>query len=85
MNSWSDSFKALFFGPGWQPGTPRLGDPNAVPDHIVRPKYNPKSSTIVDCYLLLHFIIVIYLHQTLTVHYAVSNFNLNFYHKNYIF
>ena len=72
METWSESLKAVFYGPGWQPGTPRLGNLNAVPDPVNRPKYDSKTSTIVDYYLVIHFIIVIYLHQTLTMQFAVS-------------
>ncbi|XP_042864062.1 alkylglycerol monooxygenase-like [Penaeus japonicus] len=43
MSSWSDSLKAVFYGPGWFPGTPRLGDPDTFPDvKAPRRKYDPQ-------------------------------------------
>jgi alkylglycerol monooxygenase len=27
-----NKMKFLFYGPGWQPGLPRLGDPNGIPE-----------------------------------------------------
>ena len=32
MNSWSDKIFAFLKGPGWFPGTDRLGDPMGVPE-----------------------------------------------------
>ena len=31
MDNWTDSVFAFIKGPGWFPGTPRLGDPMGVP------------------------------------------------------
>ena len=31
MDNWMDSIYAFIKGPGWFPGTPRLGDPMGVP------------------------------------------------------
>ena len=31
MDNWTDSVYAFIKGPGWFPGTPRLGDPMGVP------------------------------------------------------
>ena len=32
MDNWTDSVYAFIKGPGWFPGTPRLGDPMGVPE-----------------------------------------------------
>ena len=32
MNNWSDKVSAFIKGPGWFPGTERLGDPTGVPE-----------------------------------------------------
>ena len=32
MNNWSDKVSAFLKGPGWFPGTERLGDPMGVPE-----------------------------------------------------
>lgn len=29
---WSNKMSVLFKGPGWMPGTPRLGNPEDIPD-----------------------------------------------------
>lgn len=34
MDNWTDSIYAFIKGPGWFPGTPRLGDPMGVPEVI---------------------------------------------------
>ena len=36
MNNWSDKVSAFIKGPGWFPGTERLGDPMGVPEVIVK-------------------------------------------------
>ena len=36
MSNWSDFFAAFFKGPGWFPGTERLGDITFVPERPVR-------------------------------------------------
>ena len=35
MSNWTDSVYAFIKGPGWFPGTPRLGDPMGVPEVII--------------------------------------------------
>ena len=35
MSNWSDFFAAFFKGPGWFPGTERLGDITFVPERPV--------------------------------------------------
>ena len=34
MDNWTDSIYAFIKGPGWFPGTPRLGDPMGVAEVI---------------------------------------------------
>ena len=38
MENWSDFFAAFYKGPGWFPGTERLGDITFVPERPVRIK-----------------------------------------------
>ncbi|XP_068220767.1 alkylglycerol monooxygenase-like [Palaemon carinicauda] len=69
MTNWRDSFKAIFFGPGWSPGTPRLGDPATFPDiKAPRQKYDPPLSLGLSAYLILHTIIIFLTQQTLLHH-----------------
>ncbi|KAL3209758.1 hypothetical protein MRX96_009152 [Rhipicephalus microplus] len=50
----------LFVRPGWQPGKPRLGDPNDIPD-VRRPveTYAPKTTLLCKIYVTVHFAIVV--------------------------
>ena len=51
---------AFIKGPGWFPGTPRLGDPMGVPEIQVREKYNPKVAGWINVYTVLHFVLVFF-------------------------
>ena len=57
METWGDFIGAFLNGPGWFPGTPRLGDPNGVPEIPSRKIYNPKIPIWADVYVLIHFVI----------------------------
>ena len=50
MNNWKDKISAFVKGPGWFPGTPRLGDPNGVPEIQNRQKYDPQVDGWVNVY-----------------------------------
>lgn len=57
MTNWTDSLKAIFYGPGWSPGTPRLGDPDTFPDiKAPRQKYDPKTSFWLKAYTGSHML-----------------------------
>lgn len=74
MTTWGDTLRALFYGPGWFPGTPRLGDPNTFPDiKGPRVKYNPQLPRWQEVYVLVHFIIILLIHQTWITKVAVSD------------
>ncbi|KAB7498779.1 Alkylglycerol monooxygenase [Armadillidium nasatum] len=49
MKTFGDKLKALFFGPGWNPGTPRLGDEDAIPDETPE-RENSHTSATNDVY-----------------------------------
>lgn len=72
MNTWGDSLKALFYGPGWHPGSARLGDHNSLPENVERPKYNPKLPSTVEYYFIVHFFILLYVSQLFAENFAVS-------------
>ena len=57
MNSLQDFLAAFLKGPGWFPGTSRLGDINAVPRIQYRNIYDPQIPTWANVYVLIHFII----------------------------
>ncbi|ROT80721.1 putative alkylglycerol monooxygenase-like [Penaeus vannamei] len=73
MSSWSDSLRAVFYGPGWVPGAPRLGDPDAFPDvKAPRAKYDPQMPVWFMVYTALHFTLAFGAQQIMLVHLKVS-------------
>lgn len=60
MKTWGDVLKVIFYGPGWNPGTPRLGDPSAWPDiEAPRIKYDYKIHICQVVYLVFHYLIAV--------------------------
>ena len=59
MDNWLDFVSVFVNGPGWFPGTSRLGDVNGVPQSPHRKIYDPKIPYWANMYVLLHFIIVL--------------------------
>jgi len=55
MKTWSDFFSAFWKGPGWFPGTERLGDITFVAENPVREKFGPKIPVLLHIYTLSHF------------------------------
>ncbi|XP_047499113.1 alkylglycerol monooxygenase-like [Penaeus chinensis] len=73
MSSWGDSLRAVFYGPGWVPGAPRLGDPDGFPDvRAPRGKYDPQMPAWFMLYTALHFTLAFGAQQILLVHLKVS-------------
>lgn len=58
MTNWPDRISAFVKGPGWFPGTSRLGDLEMVPEIQDRKKYDPEIPGWVNVYAVLHFLIV---------------------------
>ncbi|KAK7067358.1 hypothetical protein SK128_014938 [Halocaridina rubra] len=68
MKTWADKLRAFFYGPGWVPGAPRLGDPATFPDiKAPRAKYDPYVPLWKAWYLMIHLFIV-FLCQQLLLH-----------------
>ncbi|KAJ6220027.1 hypothetical protein RDWZM_005839 [Blomia tropicalis] len=73
METFNDKMSALFKGPGWSPGKPRLGLISDVPEpdrSAPKYSYDPKTSVWIKLYVGLHgitFSLVLYLigHHTL--------------------
>ncbi|XP_071527386.1 alkylglycerol monooxygenase-like isoform X2 [Panulirus ornatus] len=69
QDSWGNSLRALLYGPGWSPGSPRLGDIDAFPDvKAPRAKYNPQLPLWQKTYTSVHYLILLFLQQMLTLH-----------------
>lgn len=59
MTTWGDTLRAIFYGPGWTPGSPRLGDHDTFPDvKAPRIKYDPRVPRWQEVYILVHFVII---------------------------
>ena len=54
MENWLDRLSAVFKGPGWFPGTGRLGDYTMVPEQPDRIIYDPKVPLWVQFYCILN-------------------------------
>jgi len=59
MTNWTDYAFAFIKGPGWFPGTERLGDSSFVDERPVRDVYNPPVNPLLHIYTLIHFVFVI--------------------------
>lgn len=56
----SNKLSVLFKGPGWHPGTGRLGDINEIPDvKAPWPQHNPQLPSFLSMYVSGHFCLVI--------------------------
>ncbi|CAL4150937.1 unnamed protein product, partial [Meganyctiphanes norvegica] len=64
MDNFGDKVRALFYGPGWFPGTPRLGNPEDVPDVRGRAKHNAALPNWINkvclqiIYIGVHFLLM---------------------------
>merc|ERR1712062_150782 len=55
MGSWSEFFTAILAGPGWFPGTGRLGDITFVEERPKREKFETSVPVSLHIYTILHF------------------------------
>lgn len=55
-----DKLKAIFWGPSWEPGTPRLGEEALKVDVEGRDKYDMKLPVWCNIYLVVHYAVVLY-------------------------
>ncbi|CAG9836311.1 unnamed protein product [Diabrotica balteata] len=73
MKTWNNKLAAIFYGPSWQPGKPRLGLEEDKVKVTKREKYNINLPFWCNAYLLLHFSLVIYGYQYLaTLHMTIN-------------
>jgi len=56
MDNWTDFFFAFVKGPGWFPGTERLGDISFVAENPVREKYDTSVHPCLHLYTITHFL-----------------------------
>ncbi|XP_071941594.1 alkylglycerol monooxygenase-like [Antedon mediterranea] len=57
-SGFKNKLSVIFNGPGWMPGTPRLGNPEDIPK-VSAPVdvYNPSMSIPTQLYVLLHYLV----------------------------
>ncbi|XP_045602620.2 alkylglycerol monooxygenase [Procambarus clarkii] len=77
MTSWGDFLRALFYGPGWAPGTPRLGDPDTFTDvRAPRAKYDPQVPLWQFVYVTTHMILAFLLQQLMIMNYKTCSWEM---------
>ena len=59
-------------GPGWQPGKPRLGNYNEIPEPEKPPQlFDPQISYFAKGYVIVHFAMILVFYHELTLRNAV--------------
>nr|CAD7397185.1 unnamed protein product [Timema cristinae] len=69
MSNWQDKLAAVWKGPSWIPGKPRLGADEDKLDIKSRDKYNVQLPLWCNLYLLIHFVVVVIGFQELALRY----------------
>ncbi|PNF44131.1 Alkylglycerol monooxygenase [Cryptotermes secundus] len=70
MNGWQDKLAAIWKGPSWLPGKPRLGATEDKLDIRSREKYDMKLPVWINIYLCLHFVALVIVYQELALKYS---------------
>ncbi|KAK3880621.1 hypothetical protein Pcinc_014895 [Petrolisthes cinctipes] len=60
MPTFGDKLKALFYGPGWAPGTPRLGNPEDIPDMRGRKRFEIHLPHWFTAYIFVNCSVLFY-------------------------
>ncbi|KAG7169825.1 Alkylglycerol monooxygenase-like 5 [Homarus americanus] len=67
QETWGNTVRALICGPGWSPGSPRLGDMDTFKDvKAPRAKYDPYLPSWQKAYVAIHYLTILFLQQVLT-------------------
>nr|XP_053643358.1 alkylglycerol monooxygenase-like [Cherax quadricarinatus] len=67
QETWGNTLRALMYGPGWSPGSPRLGNVDSFKDvKAPRAKYDPYLPLWNKLYIATHFLVTLFLQQVLT-------------------
>jgi alkylglycerol monooxygenase len=68
LPGWKNKLSVIFKGPGWQPGTPRLGNYEDLPK-VEQPVtyWDPPMHLLTKAYVILHFTLVIFFYHELTL------------------
>lgn len=66
-----NKLRAIFYGPGWCPGTPRLGDIEQLPKTMEREKFARYLAPSMQIYAILHFAILSRAYSALVINYKL--------------
>lgn len=77
MTGLGNKLAGFWKGPSWFPGAPRLGLDEHKVNVTSRIKYDPQISVWLKIYIILHFIIVFYMHSQIYGEKRVSWSKLN--------
>lgn len=69
MKGWKHKLAAVFYGPSWRPGRPRLGVEEDKVKVVKREKFDVKLPTLCNIYLLIHFSVMVYGFHQLALRY----------------
>ncbi|XP_044760983.1 alkylglycerol monooxygenase-like isoform X2 [Coccinella septempunctata] len=73
MDNWKLKLCALFFGPSWLPGGPRLGLEKEKFKVVPREKYDVKIPQWCNLYILVHFCVILYgYHKIMSLYQELS-------------
>ncbi|KAK9731312.1 Fatty acid hydroxylase [Popillia japonica] len=73
MKNWKHKLAAVFYGPSWKPGKPRLGLDAEKPNIRSRKKYNVTLPLWCNLYLFVHFAVIVVGFQELSTRYMGMN------------
>ncbi|XP_044734945.1 alkylglycerol monooxygenase-like [Chrysoperla carnea] len=73
MENWKHKLAAIFWGPSWEPGKPRLGCDADKIDVTSRTKYDVKIPQWCNVYLVCHFVIIVLEFQELASRHTSLN------------
>ncbi|XP_057371745.1 alkylglycerol monooxygenase-like [Daphnia carinata] len=69
MSTVTDKFKAIFYGPGWVPGSPKLGHYDQLPETIIREKFSHPLTPHDQIYAAIHFLLLSEGYRAMATHY----------------
>lgn len=66
-----NKLRAIFYGPGWLPGTPRLGDSEQLPKVMEREKFTRPLTAFMQVYAIVHFVILSRVYNAVVINYRL--------------
>jgi hypothetical protein len=72
LEGWQNKLSVIWKGPGWQPGTPRLGTDDFPEIKYPIQVYHPNISTQLSAYTFIHFMYVLIQYSSVLKHSKVK-------------